>query len=269
MSDLNFIERSKLDKLFGMGGGYVLDFSNRTFQEFVAESVGRDIYEQRYDYASGSKANRLRAFWNGEANHLVGKLVSDLIEIAMEQSPHRGDEALIDECRRIAERLLQGAPVQAIDAISEDLNEKDFGVLVESIRTAIDANEPEAGLDRLHTFVTKFLRRLCRDRGIDVGKDKPLHSLLGEYIKRLKGEGAIETQMTERILKSTISAFEAFSTVRNDHSFAHDNPTLNYEESLLIFNQLTSAIRFIQALERKLGARREDDAVSAEYDTPF
>jgi hypothetical protein len=45
-----------------MGGRYVLDFSNRTFAEFVEDSVRRDIYVTRYKYGSGSKANRLRGF---------------------------------------------------------------------------------------------------------------------------------------------------------------------------------------------------------------
>jgi len=44
-----------------MGAGYVLDFSNRTFAEFVADSTGRNIYDPKYDNAGGSKANRLRA----------------------------------------------------------------------------------------------------------------------------------------------------------------------------------------------------------------
>jgi len=34
MSDLTSVEKLKLEKIFEMGGGYVLDFSNRTFQEF-------------------------------------------------------------------------------------------------------------------------------------------------------------------------------------------------------------------------------------------
>ncbi len=43
MSDLTFIEKNALEKLFQMGGGYVLDFTNRTFHEFVADAVGKDI----------------------------------------------------------------------------------------------------------------------------------------------------------------------------------------------------------------------------------
>lgn len=270
MSDLSFREKLKLEKLFGMGSGYVLNFSNRTFQEFVNDSVRRDIYCHKYDYESGSKANLLRKFWEIEPNHVVGKVVSDLVELAREQSPRWNDEALLDECRRIAERLRQGAPVEDLEAIGEGLIEKDFDLLVNSIRASLDANEPEAGLDRLHTFVTKFLRRLCEKRAIEVSKDKPLHSLLGEYIKKMRADGVIETQMTERILKSSIANLEAFNSVRNYHSLAHDNPNLNYNESLLIFNHVVSSIRFIQSLERRQAAKTEEDSeVEHDDDIPF
>ena len=63
MSDLSIIEKRSLERLFSMGSGYVLDFSNRTFDEFVFDSTGKSIYDSKYDNGSGSKANRLRAFW--------------------------------------------------------------------------------------------------------------------------------------------------------------------------------------------------------------
>src|SRR5438105_10024307 len=107
----------------------------------------------------------------------------------------------------------------------------------------------EAGLDRLHTFVVKYVRVLCEKYGINTEREKPLHSLFGEYVKELKRSGRIESQMTERILKSSISVLEAFNQVRNERSLAHDNPVLNYSESLLIFNHVASSIRFIAALE--------------------
>jgi hypothetical protein len=59
-------------------------------------------------------------------------------------------------------------------------------------------------------------------------------------VKCLKAEGRIDSEMTERILKSSISLLEAFNHVRNHQSFAHDNPVLNYEESRLIFNSTVS-----------------------------
>ena len=57
--------------------------------------------------------------------------------------------------------------------------------------------------------------------------------------------------MTDRILKSSISAMEAFNRVRNEESLAHDNPILSCDESLLIFNHVCCTVRFIKALEER------------------
>ncbi|WP_081728076.1 abortive infection family protein [Alkalihalobacillus hemicellulosilyticus] len=48
--------------------------------------------------------------------------------------------------------------------------------------------------------------------------------------------------MTRRILKTSISLLDAFNPVRNDKSFAHDNPLLNYDESMLIFKNISALI---------------------------
>lgn len=271
MSDLTFIEKTKLEKLFQMGGGYVLDFSNRTLAEFVAESTGRDIYDAKYAHASGSKANRLRAFWTQEPNHLAGKLVHDLLEYCRPAAGDPDRDRLHEECERIARRLQQSAPVEALEAITAEGTERGFEVLARAVRDCIEKNEPEAGLDRLHTFVTKLIRTLAEKRGVAIDRDKPLHSIFGEYVKALRRADLIESEMTERILKSSISTLEAFNKVRNDESLAHDNPTLNYDESLLIFNHVCSAVRFIRALEvraeRAVAATPSQEAIDDEI--PF
>ena len=51
-----------IDKVFGMEGGYVLDFSNRTFANFFHEELGVDIYDNRWAAQGDSKANRLRCY---------------------------------------------------------------------------------------------------------------------------------------------------------------------------------------------------------------
>ena len=71
MADLTVSEKRAFERLLGMGSGYVLHFSNRTFSEFVMDSTGREIYDSRYDYGSGSKANRLRGFWNEEPHDSI------------------------------------------------------------------------------------------------------------------------------------------------------------------------------------------------------
>jgi len=39
MANLSFIDKQLIEDVLGMGGGYVLDFSNRTFDEFMTEVI--------------------------------------------------------------------------------------------------------------------------------------------------------------------------------------------------------------------------------------
>tara|TARA_Y100001933_G_scaffold251474_1_gene289216 strand:+ start:157 stop:987 length:831 start_codon:yes stop_codon:yes gene_type:complete len=247
MADLSFAEEKKFEMLFGMFSGYVLDFSNRTFEDFFFRSIQINIYDEKFNAYSGSKANRLRAFWKSESNYLVGKLLKDMVEYAA--AFDSVDQKLLDECRLAAERLLQCAPVPEIDAITPNAPGPTFEALAKSVREAIENNEPETGLDRLHTFVVKYFRAICEKHSIPVDRNKPLHSMVGGYVKFLDGAGLLHSEMSKRILKSSIQTMEAFNHVRNNQSFAHDNEVLNRAESLLIYNHVTATIRFIETLE--------------------
>jgi len=271
MSDLSNTEKRSFERFFRMGSGYVLDFSNRTLDEFILDTTGKSIYDSRYDNASGSKANRLRAFWTIEPNYVVAKLLGDMLQYAAETGVKPEEKQLVENCQRAVQRLSQSAPISEIEAILPITDERSFNTLAKSVKEAIEKNEPELGIDRLHTFVVKYMRELCRKHGIAAEKDKPLHSLVGEYVKALKEKGHIESVMTERILKSSISTLEAFNRVRNDQSLAHDNEILNYDESLLIFSHVASVIRLMQAMERRISDEKAPSSSQSEEedDLPF
>lgn len=265
MADLSFLEKRSLENFFEMENGYVLDCSNRTFRDFMIDAVEVDIYNDKYDYRSGSKANRLRAFWDKKLEYHIGILIEKLCEYWMSQI-HQGvrdydhsDEKLYEECKKIASRLKEGGPVENLDSITPNIDDANFSKLSKSIRESIEKNEPETALDRLHTFVVKYVRELCNKSDIEYAQNYPLHSLFGSYVKHLVSEDLIEPEMTERILKSSISVLEAFNDVRNNKSFAHDNDILNYNESILIFNDVSNVIRFIESIEDEKEVELEDD----------
>lgn len=235
-----------------MGSGYALNFSDRTFSEFFEEHTRIDIDAATYRERGTSKANRLRSFWAVEGNHVVGKVIEAMILYGQSENCLFDEAGLTDDCWKIAQRLLLDTPVAELDSLTATVDERDFETVAQHVREAIEKNQPEAALDRLHTFVIKYVRTLCEMRGIEVNRDKALHSIFGEYVKRLRDAGHLESVMTERIIKSSISVLEAFNDVRNNKSLAHDNPILNYEESLLIFNHVASAIRFIKSIEARI-----------------
>ena len=268
MADLTNLEKRQFERLLQMGGGYVLNFSNRTLQEFVTDSVGRDIYDARYAYGSGSKANLLRGFWKEEGSRTVGRLLGALLDYAESECGVAADDKDVQACRRTVARLVRDGPVAELDALTAVSDERDFEAVARAVREAIEKNEPEAGLDRLHTFVIKYVRSLCEGAGITVARDTPLHSLFGAFVKRLRESGLIESEMTLRILKSSISTLEAFNDVRNNQSLAHDNPILNYEEALLIFNHVAGSVRFLRSIERRVQESARA-AAPADDDIPF
>jgi len=108
MSSLRALEKRKLEKLFAMESGYVMDFSNRGFSEFISDAVGIDIYNNRYVFKGESKANRLRALWEIESDQLVGRLLIQLIEYArfLNSDSNVERDKLAKECKGFAERLL-------------------------------------------------------------------------------------------------------------------------------------------------------------------
>lgn len=111
MSDLTSTEKKILEALLGMSSGYVLDFSNRSFKDFILDALKIDIYDEKYDHLSGSKANRLRYFWKTESNSTVGILIESLLEywkakkLIAKQVLTIEEESLFRECQKIVNRL--------------------------------------------------------------------------------------------------------------------------------------------------------------------
>ena len=145
MSTLNTNEKQILEKLFQMGSGYVLNFSDRTIGEFFCDDVGIDIFHQKYNYASGSKANRMRGLWQVADDMLVGKSVEKLIEYIDNQillgSLKKEDfpAALIERGRAIAARLTgKKNPQKAGDITEDEFIAREFGA-VSVDRLGLDA----------------------------------------------------------------------------------------------------------------------------------
>jgi len=273
MAELTFIEKGNIEKFLGMKSGYVLDFSDRTFQEFIGETLSLDIDDKKYHYSSNSKANRLRQFIKVESNYTFGKLLSAFCDywiskVHLGEFDPRDDENVYKECLKIAEKLKQENIVEHIDAIQPNTDDKDFKLLAKSIKESIEKNEPEVALDRLHTFSVKYIRELCERHQLKFEKSESLNAVFGKYVKFLVDNNLLESVMAEKILKYSINVIEAFNDIRNNKSFAHDNPVLNYHESVLIFNNVSNTIKFIESIESRIKKAKEPEKADW-VDLPF
>jgi len=132
MANLTTNDKQVLEKLFQMGGGYVLNFSDRTLGEFFKDDVRVDIYDQKFNYASGSKANRMRGFWRVAGDILVGRSIEKLVDYIETQillgnlKTQDFPDELVRRGRGISSRLL--GSVAAVSATTEnEFIRKEFG----------------------------------------------------------------------------------------------------------------------------------------------
>lgn len=124
MSSLTDIEKRYLEKLLGMGSGYVLDFTDATFGEFF-DRHNIDIHGYKYQNFGTSKAKKLRAFWASEPDQRVGTVLSELLDSYEADCDLNGkdiDRGPLKKARAITQRLAgQSATLHAETTVDEFL----------------------------------------------------------------------------------------------------------------------------------------------------
>ena len=122
MSSLTGIDKRYLEKVLGMEYGYVLDYSDATYEElFRRHKI--TIHGPHYQTYGTSKAKKMRAFWEREPDHIVAAVLEEMLvshEVDCEINRKGLDRRLFDKCRDIVARL-GGKSVDKVDVVTEDI----------------------------------------------------------------------------------------------------------------------------------------------------
>lgn len=253
MPKLKPTEISTLEEAFatGQGSGYVLDFSDRTFATYFDEEFQMDIDCGKYKSKGTSKGKRLKEFIAMEPGDVVAPVLRSLWDrraAIVERQGAANNRDLSDRYFRIVHKLEGDTGTASTDAIERFSNNETLDELVAAIQRDIGANRPQAALDRLHTYCMKKFSHLLTVHNTSCEQDDPLHSRAGKYVKQLEAEIQIQG-ISLRIMKSSISIFDEFNSIRNNKSFAHDNEIVGLHEARFIFDSISSILRFIRSIE--------------------
>jgi hypothetical protein len=103
MANLDFIEKNLVDSLLNTSG-YVLDFSNKTFQAFVYEKIQVDVYSK---YKDMSKGKMLYAILNDFDDITVGKLLLEFLRyMQYKEMVNEENKNKFTKCAEIGNRLI-------------------------------------------------------------------------------------------------------------------------------------------------------------------
>ncbi len=126
MSSISVAHKVFLEEVFGMSTGYVLDFTNATFESLFRD-IEMDIYDrEKYPGFGDSKAERMRGLWKWGSDAEVSSAVYAIVDyIEAKKAGGRWSKDVTDEqvarMRAIASRLhgLSAARARAVAVTTE------------------------------------------------------------------------------------------------------------------------------------------------------
>jgi hypothetical protein len=211
MSSLTYTEKAKLEKLLGMSTGYVSNFSDTTFGHFFADEVGVDIHSDKY-YSGGSKAKKLRQFWEIEPDYIVGKAITALVQhvehsVSSSTFPDHSIEKQIEPCKAIAARLMS-AKVN-LDHLKDTAVKFDAKHLSDQIRRIEQSVEvdPTLAIGTAKELVETCCKTILAERGKPVTGSPDMSALTKDTLKELKlvPEGIHEAARGSDVIKRLLS----------------------------------------------------------------
>lgn len=210
-----------VEAVLGMGGGYVLNFNNRTFALFFAE-LGIDIDQA---YPDGSKANRLRDFLRDAEPIVVGRVLQALLD-------HRGtcdgDEELSKQFARyknLVLRLLGSSVRMPEPSIATDLLSLAYvGELEGKIdqRMAIADHEGAVTLARtlLESVLVELEQRLIGQRQ-DHKRDLQGQFTIVRKLLRIDEERSDLDDNFKTMIRGLVQVVNGLAPLRNKMSDGH------------------------------------------------
>jgi len=168
MATIGAIDMAFLDELFEMRGGYVLDFTDRTFAEFFTDEVGCDIDSAIYASAGRSKGKRLRSFLRLAEPATVAKALASLWEyreaIRVRDRKPESVERATERLRALLDRL--GGGPTAVNAGAPPANHSIDPARLNHLKAELLGLYHLAPQARGYAF-EKLLRDLFEAHGLD------------------------------------------------------------------------------------------------------
>lgn len=246
-------QRDVFDRIFKSGGGYVLDFSDRSMGEWFEETIGIDIYQPFFQIEGSSKGKTLRGFVEVAEPRLVANVLRALWAYRCSHKELIESDSAEEECLRLwleqfATELEQVSTLPLGEALVDFTGDTTLNKLRASIASDLIGDKPDVALDRVHTYCVKRLRHLLAERGQTTDTNSPLDALFGAYGRILRDTGAVG-EFALPMLRIQHKIFEVLNTARNKRSLAHDNQLLEASEAKFVIDCVLASLAFIERIE--------------------
>ncbi|WP_449288917.1 abortive infection family protein [Methyloligella solikamskensis] len=268
-----------IDEIFEMGGGYVLDFSNRSFAEFFEDEFGIDIYSGKYDARGTSKANHLRSLIELEDGYFVGQVLRKLWAYRgdMRGPQHIGTQEDMRDQEKLfglIQKIEAGTRAPVTTSLSGAAGILNLDTVSRDLQRALDSakTDPEDAVTAACSTVESVCRSILVELGEPLPAKKDIKGLFNAVKKPLglsPDRTDIDPQITDdvrKVLGGLATVIEGVGALRTHGGDAHGRER-GYTRidqriaSLAIHAASTAALFLIETWQRKFPSRELPRAV--------
>lgn len=238
MANLSYVDKIHLEKELEMHRGYVLDFNNDTFKDFISSILHFDVYTKY----SGSKANIMREIWKNESDLNVANLLDALCDL-MKSKDYK--EESYQNIKKIAQSLKsQKSTIQShnniqdyknleifIKKANEDLLNGRYWEVITKAKTMLDITFKE--VCRIHSL--EFQKKDTNKTFTNIRKHFGMDAKDNKYPDYIKG-----------LISNTANLVNNIAEARNKESTSHPpeyEPKKHHAQ--LCLEQSISLVNFI------------------------
>lgn len=251
MSDLKPVD---IEEIMGFiakktkkGKGYVWDFTDQRFKDFVEGCTGCNIDDKKYqnDEEGNSKAKRLRRFIKDESNSRVILLLEEILDYGKRKNLLL--KTYIPRLQKIINYLKKYDNTITISK-STVKNKNEEKVLLKEVKEKISKGQYEFVIDRLHTLFKYKFEAIFKKIGCEI-QGETLDSIVGQLNNILRKDEVFKETTTFKILSATQKIMKSFDDARNNKTYAHANTIMEKNEAEFLCNYMIYYYNFINQIQ--------------------
>ena len=241
-----------VEDYIGTNGGYLNRFSYSIHDTFSHRYCDLDVDVPAYR-AKG--LTTLKAFINilkDSEPRAQAKIIKGVFE--MIPPPKEAEDDQSRKRLEVYKELLSvAARLEADGQVGTPVIQHTIEVVFEALKDAealLKSRGPKSAVDRAHTALHGYLKRLCQNRGIVMPGDPSLTAVFKVLREKFPEFSVVFPYDTEakRVLGSMATALDSLNTIRNRGTMAHPNELLlDDAEAMLYINLARTVMAYIEA----------------------
>lgn len=231
--------------------GYLLHFSYSKHEEFYYRYCDLEVDVPAYRARAGSTRKTFILILKEAAPRDQAKIIKGIFDMLPPPETPNDD---VSARRKKAHELLIGVVARLEGDGEVEVPKIITGETVfQALRDAevlLKNSGPASAVDRAHTALHAYLKKICADRGVPVPTDPSMTALFKVVREQFREFQAVAAhdQEAKRVFGSIATALDSLNMIRNRHTLAHPNELLLAgPEAMLYINLSRSVLGYLDS----------------------